>query len=169
MKDIDFFKIEKQMLELVLAAQASSEVGKGYYYDTYLLTSGNSKHRARMGYASKIDCEVRAIELINLLNSLKYRYGIKRELTANYFVDGSPDQNGYPSYIVYYDFKIAGMRYQISFHNPEYQVMESKLRKYIGKGRKTRWNRHPGGSQKDISNLISLFYEVNGYVTINGE
>lgn len=151
-------KMEKRILALVLAAQGSSEVGKGYWYDTFLLTSGDSRHKAKNGYASKIDCEVSAIELINFYNSLKYRKGIKRELSVNYFVEEAPDQNGYPSGIVYFEFKYRGTRYQVSFHNPAELLERSRLNLYVGKGRKTRWNRRVGGSMADIENLCRAYY-----------
>lgn len=150
-------KMERRILVLVLAAQGSSEMGKGNWDDTYSLTSGDSRHKARNGYASKIDCEVSAIELINLYNSLKCRKGINRELKVNYYVEGAPDQNGWPSYIVYFDFKYRGMRYQVSFHNPEELVEGSKLIRYVGKGRKTRWNRRIGGSADDIADLCRAY------------
>ena len=65
------------------------------------------------------------------------------------------DQNGYPSYISYFDFKINGKRYQVSFHTPK--NLGKKLEKYVSTGRKTRWDRNPGGSVTACEKLIKYY------------
>lgn len=77
----------------------------------------------------------------------------------NYFVELAPDQNRYASYIVYFDFKIEGKRFQVSFHTPE-SLASDFIKSHAGKGRKTHWvgkaSENFTDSREACANLIAL-------------
>ena len=96
------------------------------------------------GYNAKEEFILKSINLIR-----------KNRSQFNYWVEAAADQNGYPSYISYFDFKINGKRYQVSFHTPK--NLGKKLEKYVSTGRKTRWDRNPGGSVMACKKLIEYY------------
>lgn len=96
------------------------------------------------GYNAKEEFILKSINLIR-----------KNKTQFNYWVEAAADQNGYPSYISYFDFKIDGKRYQVSFHTPKSLGM--KLEKYVSTGRKTRWDKNPGGSIMGCQALIKYY------------
>ena len=96
------------------------------------------------GYDAKEEFILKSINLIR-----------KNKTQFNYWVEMAADQNGYPSYISYFDFKIDGKRYQVSFHTPK--NLGKKLEKHVSTGRKTRWNKNPGGSVMGCQALIKYY------------
>ena len=96
------------------------------------------------GYDAKEEFILKSINLIR-----------KNKTHFNYWVTKDSDQNGYPSYISYFDFKINGKRYQVSFHTPN--NLGKKLQKYVSTGRKTRWDRNIGGSVMACQALIKYY------------
>ena len=73
-----------------------------------------------------------------------------------YVESNKPDQNGYSSTIVYFQYTdVDKNRYEVSFHTPTSKNWV--LRPYIGKGRKTHWNKKIGGSKADAQRLIDYF------------
>ena len=83
---------------------------------------------------------------------------IRRNKTQfNYWVVEGPDQNGYPSIIVYFDFKIEGTRYQVSFHNPLNRC-GNELLSYVNTGRATRWRKSI--SSVESCNALQRYYNI---------
>lgn len=77
----------------------------------------------------------------------------------NYFVEFAPDQNGYASFIIYFDFKVEDKRFQVSFHTPE-SIASDFIKSHAGKGRKTHWvgkaNKNFTDPREACANLIAL-------------
>lgn len=118
-------KIEKAIIRAIIMAQIASDSGKGIH--RIYLPGGNFP--GATGYKSKEFYELRALRMIRT----NPRCGI------NYWCEIAPDQNGFPSVLVYFDIRVDGTRYQISFHNPKYTVPD--FVPYLNTGRKTRWAR----------------------------
>lgn len=132
-----------KIIRAIIMAQIASDAGKGEYGDGGRCRGDRlAKYR---GYAAKPHYIAAAIKMINTTP----RCGI------NYYCTTAPDQNGYPSVLVYFDIRWEGHRYQLSFHNPPQH--SGLLRQYIGKGRPTRWNKWRGGSRADARTLIEIF------------
>ena len=81
---------------------------------------------------------------VNLIRSTKTNY--------RYWVEKAPDQNGNMSFIIYFDFKLDGERYQISFHS-----FNKSWESYLSSGRKTRWDKRIGGSAYAAKMLIDYY------------
>jgi hypothetical protein len=134
---------DRQIARAIVMAQMSSDAGKKIYWDdrTPVQSAGG-----QLKYRIKLPEIIRALRMIDNAKSTAWRY----------YVESTPDQNGYPSVLVYFEMKCAdGRRVQISFHNPANQ--SQALARWIGKGRKTRWNRQIGGSRADARLLVELF------------
>lgn len=104
----------------IYAAQAASEAGKGRWELSNILDSYS-------GYSVKPEYELRAINWIQKHPEAGYTYSVIR--------DG--DQNGYASFIVYFQFKLNGRRKQMSFHNPARRC--PYLKRYVKNSLKTAW------------------------------
>ena len=116
---------EREIARAIVSAQIASDAGKGIFD----LALKNSRARSALhhAYGIKPDMIIRAIQLISSQSRGMF----------NFFVDYTLDQNGFPSVLVYFDFKIFGERYQVSFHTPE--DLADDLIPLAGKGRPTRW------------------------------
>ena len=133
--------LDKRIARAIIAAQLCSDGGKRdrrliskiirFSSDDYFWKTQWSK-----GYSRKTFWLNRAIQMIDC----------SKEQTYHYWVENNPDQNGYPSTIVYFDFKIDGRRHQVSFHTPANQVIGELERNKSG--RKTRWDKEIGGSRE---------------------
>lgn len=117
---------KERVINEILLAQICSYNGKGIW--TEFEVEGRNRAEQK-GYSEKIVHQLRAIRAIN---------GMPR-CSINYWVTESPDQNGYASYIVYFDIKVKEKRYQISFHNPMREAKKYGLAQYAQKGRRTHW------------------------------
>ena len=133
-------KINKT-LRYIMLAQLASDSGKNEVVPSdprVKLCGGEGAYYGR--YWAKPKYILSAIKIIDSNKPFGINYNVKME----------PDQNGYPSYIVYFDIGagiIPGIekRKQISFHNP---ISTTKVFKgYVGKGRTTRWNKNAGESK----------------------
>ena len=96
-----------------------------------------------LGYGTKDGYILQAIRLISS----------RKESGYNFYVEAAPDQNGYDSYVIYFDFKIEGKRHQVSFHT----FSDKKFAAYVGKGRKTHWDHNLGGSRESCHLLIEKY------------
>lgn len=76
----------------------------------------------KRGYDAKDQYIKSAISKIIAYRNSGFKYNVRRTL----------DQNGYPSYIIYFNFELNGERKQISFHSPSYN---SWLEKYCSNTR----------------------------------
>jgi hypothetical protein len=124
----------------IVAAQAASDAGKGIKE----IDGRCARHSKHDKYACKPAYIVKAIDLICTSKS-----------DFRYYVAETDDQNGYPSIIVYFEFKIDGERYQVSFHTPSRRA--GVLTKYSNTGRKTRWDKKYGGSRTSCLKLMEYF------------
>lgn len=77
------------------------------------------------------------------LNELK----TKRHSNVSYKIEKKPDQNGYPSNIIYFEFKVKGKLYQFSFHQP-------RGNKKPQGDLKIKWDRCIGGCQQAYKELV---------------
>lgn len=118
-------ELDRKIAREIVKAQASSDAGK----DLDRLDGHYLRHSKYLGYSYKTMAIKRAIDLINGSKESMFRY----------YVVESDDQNGYPSLITYFKFKLSGKGYQISFHTPMDQA--ELLLPYVGKGMKMRWDK----------------------------
>ena len=133
----------KRIAQMVVLAQDASDAGKG---KNQLDETKMSRRYSATGYDAKLHYILSAIKLINS----------SRPCGWNYYVIKSPDQNGYPSYITYFQYKDSGnTRYELSFHTP--WDIGYELYPFLGKGRKTHWNGKRCGSLADANALVALF------------
>lgn len=136
--------INKIIALKICETQIASDAGK------YKWIINLSKHKSSQRGCKHMKYTVKPLlckELIEIIQHNKTKF--------NYYVEFAPDQNGYDSILVYIDFKIDETRYQISFHNPYDKA--GCLIKYIGTGRKTRWNKKIGGSYNACNALIKYY------------
>lgn len=146
MKDLN-----KMIARAIIAAQLCSDGGKRnrqlisqirrlsenyHFWDTQWIE----------GYSNKTYWLNRAIQMINC----------SKEQIYHYWIQDSPDQNGYPSVIVYFNFKLDGKRHQVSFHTPANQV--TGMLKRNKTGRKTRWDNKTGGSRESCLLLFKTYF-----------
>jgi hypothetical protein len=113
-------------------------------------TAATSTETAEKNYAQSKGYDAKEEFILKIINLIR-----KNKTHFNYWVTKDSDQNGYPSYISYFDFKIEGKRFQVSFHTPK--TIGKKLEKYVSTGRKTRWDRNPGGSVMACQKLIEYY------------
>lgn len=71
----------------------------------------------------------------------------QRHSNVSYKIERGPDQNGYPSNIYYFEFKVKGELYQFSFHQPRGD------KKPQG-NKNIKWNRRIGGCQQAYKELV---------------
>ena len=136
-------KIQAAIVRAIVMAQIASDAGKGIY-DIHL---PGGDFPGKTGYRSKEFYEIRALRMIDS----SPRCGI------NYWVELALDQNGYSSFIVYFDIKVGEKRHQISFHNPAQHCFG--LWDFENRGRKTRWTRDLGGSRRACEELAKYLVE----------
>lgn len=143
--------LDKRIARAIIAAQLCSDGGKR---DRRLLTKIIRftaddifwKTQWNKGYSRKTFWLNRAIQMIDC----------SKEQDYHYWVENNPDQNGYPSTIVYFDFKLDGRRHQVSFHTPANQVIGVLERNKSG--RKTRWDKQIGGSRESTYLLFQKYF-----------
>lgn len=111
----------QKIARFIYLAQAGSDAGKGIYE----LPAPDFKSW-RDGYAAKDRYILLAITAICREKSRDFRFSVNR----------GADQNGQPSFIVYFDFKVCGKREQVSFHS-----FNNELWKYVRKSRKSTWSK----------------------------
>lgn len=99
-----------------------------------------------MGYGLKQALIIRALRMIDT-NPL---------MGISYWVEYAPDQNGFNSVLVYFEWKEDNRRFQVSFHNPARKAGE--LFKWVGKGRQTHWNHKMGGSREACDYLNAKYF-----------
>lgn len=137
------YDVNKQIAIYIISAQIASDAGKQIFELNIGHLTRCPKH---FGYQIKSWYLVQAINLIRK-NQTDFHYWISE-------IEG--DQNGFPSLITYFDWKIDGKRYQASFHTPLNQV-PPEMMGMAGSGRKTRWAKET--SSRDT--CLSLVNEYN--------
>ena len=142
MRKIHKNSIEKEIARNVVLAQVASDAGKKIETDIQIKGS----HGARdLGYGLKVNYIMTALKLIR-----------KNKTQFSYWAEESPDQNGYGSVIVYFEFPLWGEMLQVSFHTPE-SLVPREMWKLVNTGRPTVWNGIIGGSRACCENLKEVF------------
>lgn len=137
--------LEASIARLVCLAQDASDSGK--YEQVLNFRNTNNAVARKHGYSVKTSYIMKAIKIINSNPRCGW----------NYYISGqTPDQNRYPSVIVYFEYKDDGNRYQVSFHTP-WSLVPDNMTAQMTKGRQTRWNHQIGGSRRDCQRLIKRF------------
>ena len=138
MKDIN-----KKISELICNAQIASDAGKGIYE----LKFNNTKQ----SFSERGKYKVKDIYISKALYFIR-----KNKTSFNYYIEEKPDQNGYPSYITYFETKIESERIQISFHSPKRKADEM-IKQNVGTGRKCRWDKNTKSSRLNCKKLIDYY------------
>ena len=133
--------VEAKIALNIIRAQKSSDYGKGI---NRISLSKKLSRPCRMGYGFK---EADILEAIRLIRRNKTQF--------NYWVEFAPDQNGVNSILVYFDFKIDGKRFQVSFHNHNYG---NELESYVNTGRKTHWHKNTSSFYSCIK--LQEYYQI---------
>jgi hypothetical protein len=134
-------KVEARIALCIIRAQKSSDYGKGI---NRISLSKTASRPSRMGYGFK---EADILEAIRLIRRNKTQF--------NYWVEVAPDQNGVNSILVYFDFKIDGKRFQVSFHNHN---CGNELESYVNTGRKTHWRKNNSSYYSCIK--LQEYYQI---------
>ena len=136
--------VEAMIALKICQAQMASDAGKRR--KNLSLTKPLERNPLINGYECKEDYILYALRLIR---ANKTRF--------NYWVTEAPDQNGYESIIVYFDFMFQNVRYQVSFHTPENRATK-ELRNLVNTGRKTRWNKNI--DSVDSCKALQMYYGI---------
>ncbi len=137
---------ESEIARSIILAQIASDSGKGIYTIQMHNENENAADKSVLfSYSIKEFHILRAIDKINC----------SKKCNFNYWVEQSPDQNGYDSIIVYFDIKLMGKRKQVSFHTP-LNKSSKKLRSFVNKGRKTRWQKNCS-SRETCKSLVEFY------------
>lgn len=115
--------IDKQIAKNIILAQIASDGGKGFETKTPLFLSSAY---TKKGYRAKDNRIMRAIEGINCNKNSGFYYNVKLSHYSNYMKSYC--------YIIYFNFKINGVKKQISFHS-----FSCELSKYSSNKTVTRW------------------------------
>ena len=130
-------QIDKKVATLILRAQNASDGGKGI--DEFVSNRRSYRDNCA-GYAQKDRMILSAIELIRR-NRSNFKYAVVR------------DRDGIADYIVYFETRINGKKYQVSFHS-----FSEKLSPYV-RGFRARWDH---GDSPESAYFVYRFYNHNG-------
>ena len=142
MRKIHKNSIEKEIARNVVLAQVASDTGKKLEATVEIKGSRGAKD---LGYGLKVNYIMTAIKLIR-----------KNKTQFSYWVESAPDQNGYGSVIVYFEFQLWAEILQVSFHTPE-SLVPREMWKLVNTGRPTVWNGIIGGSRTCCEKLKEVF------------
>lgn len=137
------YEVAKSIARKVILAQDASDRGKGIESLGY---NCSDRYPRDMKYAAKNTYILAAIKEISTTRPCGWNF---------YVSPNRLDQNGHDSVITYFQFKLDGVRYEISFHTPADQA--GNLKPFFNKGRKTHWNGKIGQSREDCQRLACLF------------
>lgn len=143
MKKMHRNSIEKEISKNIVLAQVASDTGKKL--ETTALEIKDSRGARDLGYGLKVHYILSAIKLIR-----------KNKTQFSYWVEESPDQNGYGSVVVYFEFPLWGEMLQVSFHTPE-SLVPREMWRLVNTGRPTVWNGIIGGSRQCCETLKEVF------------
>ena len=139
--------IDRMIAKAIVKAQIASDAGKGNYWSLDA-SKRVCRHPLNTAYGCKPDYILTALRMIRS----------SKDSIFSYYAEYCPDQNGFDSILVYFEWKLNGMRYQCSFHTP-YDRAPKELKRMANSGRKTRWNRITGGSQ-DACQALSCYFQL---------
>ena len=142
--------IDASCARSIVLAQLASDCGKCIYeLGNDILTADN---KLAVDKCRKFEYGIKEFHILRAIDKIN----CSKRGSFNYWVERTPDQNGYDSILVYFDIKMCGKRYQVSFHTP-YNRASSKLKSFIGKGRKTRWAKNKLSSRETCKVLIDYY------------
>lgn len=142
MRKIHKNSIEKEIARNVVLAQVASDSGKKLEASVEIKGSRGARD---LGYGIKINYILTALKLIR-----------RNKTQFSYWAEESPDQNGYGSVIVYFEFPLWGEILQVSFHTPE-SLVPREMWQLVNTGRYTEWNGVIGGSRACCEKLKEVF------------
>ena len=142
MRKIHKNSIEKEIARNVVLAQVASDSGKNIEDSVEIKGSRGAKD---LGYGLKVNYIMTAIKLIR-----------KNKTQFSYWVESAPDQNGYGSVIVYFEYILWGEILQVSFHTPE-SLVPREMWRLVNTGKPTSWNGVIGGSRTCCEKLKEVF------------
>lgn len=142
MRKIHKNSIEKEIARNVVLAQVASDSGKKLEASVEIKGSRGARD---LGYGIKINYILTALKLIR-----------RNKTQFSYCAEESPDQNGYGSVIVYFEFPLWGEILQVSFHTPE-SLVPREMWQLVNTGRYTEWNGVIGGSRACCEKLKEVF------------
>ena len=142
---VERLKAEKQIAKAICLAQSASDAGKGIFR---LHIEGDTEAKY-LGYSTKDYWILRAIKIIE--HSPRGNF--------SYFVKEAPDQNGYDSFIIYFNWKVGEKAYQASFHTP-FNRADDKIVARADKGVKTHWV----GKGKPRNSFIDSYKAVKSLI-----
>ena len=124
-------KKDRMIARAIIHAQVASDGGKGINDIRNITRRSYVVYQA--GYALKDEYVLRAIQGINRSKNSMFRYYVT--------VSDIPD-----ALLVYFEFKVLGTKYQISFHCFD-ERLDSFLPKSSKKSHRTKWDECIGGSR----------------------
>ena len=138
-------KLETEIARAIVRAQMASDRGK--LISELGGSSRLSRGAKKLGYEVKPEYIVTAIKLIRC----------NPRGSFNYFVVAAPDQNRYPSVLVYFDIRLPNCeRVQVSFHTPRGKA--DLLEPYINTGRRTHWRKSL--CSREACKLLAEYYDL---------
>lgn len=136
--------MNKKISRAIILAQVASDGGKGYRFFKGLVP--NEYNAYYLGYDVKDDYILDAINLIN-------RYG--KSSGFSYYIGESDLDTWNESAIVYFNFKINGKRYQVSFHTFGEEIISRRDEKK-NDSHSTRWDK--ASSRKAAMKLVEVTF-----------
>ncbi len=130
--------INKRVAEYILRAQNASDGGKRI---TELVDSKKSRRDNCAGYMVKDMMIFRAIDLI-VRNKSSFKFAVVK------------DSEHVANFIVYFETRINGEKYQVSFHS-----FNMGLAKYVARSFRTKWDY---GDSRYSAKIIYKHYMANG-------
>lgn len=122
--------MDKRIATAIILAQIASDAGKGDYelaeYCNRLVEAYGAKEK---GYRKKDDYIRKAIALIRHYGAKEVYYHVQMDEKIR------QNRNGDPAFIIYFNWKIDGKRYQASFHS------FGNWYQYLGGSCRTHWDR----------------------------
>lgn len=132
--------LDRNVVKFIVLAQVGSDAGKGIYELNAcpLATESEQKAAERGKYAIKDRWIYQALERVAGKRNTEFHF---------YVTDGE-----ITPYLVYFDFKVEGKRFQISFHS-----FDSRLQKFYESSRKSRTRWDEKSSRESCERLVEYF------------
>ena len=139
---------DKKIATDIIRAQVASDGGKFIVCPALDTMWGKFYKVFRQGYDAKDHNIEGAIRKIQSYKNSSFKFNVRR----------TPDQNGYPSYIIYFNYKLNGERRQISFHSPANRGW-STYEKYCSKAGSNMIHWDHKSSQANAVELFEYLYK----------
>lgn len=136
--------MNKKIARNIILAQIASDGGKGYRYFKGLVPKEDVAYL--LGYDIKDDYILDAINMIN-------RHG--KSSGFSYYIGESDIDSWNESAIVYFNFKIDGKRYQVSFHTFGEEIISRRYEKK-NDTHSTRWDK--ASSRRAAMKLVEVTF-----------